>query len=577
MNILQIVLLLGVAASYLFFWRVFISLRNRKHEAERQVLEKTEMLAYASTSERKSSEQLVLVNASKKHLSYLINHEIRTPLNGILGMVSLLDETPLTQEQKDYNGTIRHCSETLITMINDVFLGDALANSKVDGDQNQPEHKKFDLRNSIEEVFEVFASQTAKTNLELVYHVDHRVPSLVVGDSLRLRQVLMNLVENALTFTRDGEIFVKVDVADENANILDLEFEVHDNGLGMPNDLVKLVSMDHLSIDKSKQSDNSLLISKRIISQMGGRLKIESIKGKGTMAKFNLQIQKSEPILPVVLDVTTHYGKRILVVEDNATLRKALVSEIKRSNLEPSVASSGAEALEMLAEDSTFDLALIEMQMPEMDGLMLSQAIRTKNPSLPIILMSVASDSESKNHPELFRSVIMKPIRFHILNEHILRSLVHTEEPNPTAINSSSPKLSSEFAIKYPLRILVAEDNRMNQKLAMKVLAKLGYDPDIVQTGKEVLEEVSRLKYDLILMDVQMPEMDGLEATRMLRLCLTSQPIIIAMTANAMHGDREECLQAGMDDYISKPVHVEDLVIMLEKWALHVNGKVNAL
>jgi CheY-like chemotaxis protein len=303
---------------------------------------------------------------------------------------------------------------------------------------------------------------------------------------------------------------------------------------------------------------------------LGGRLQIDSVKGKGTIARFNIQFQKGEPSNLNADIATSSHGKRILVVEDNATLRNALVSQIRQWNLEPTEVSSGAEALEVLTFGSEFDLALIEMLMPEMSGMELSQHIRINKPALAIMLISVPSDAESRKHPELFNAVMMKPIRYQMLRQQINRLLSHHEDTATDSLLSSQQKLSHEFALKYPMRILIAEDNKVNQKLAMKVLTKLGYDPDIVQNGKEVLEEVSRVKYDLILMDVQMPEMDGLEATRMVRLCLTAQPIIIAMTANAMQGDREECLQAGMDDYISKPVHIEELVILLERWAVHV-------
>jgi len=575
MNIAMSLFLLFVSISYVFFWRMYTALRNRKIELERQVQEKAELLTYSVINERKATEQVALANGSKKQLLNIINHGVRTPLNGILGMVSLLDETSLTPEQKEYNATILNCSENLLTTINDIFLGDVLAHAKVEADKGNLEQKNFDLRNSIEEVFDVFASQTARVNLELVYHVDHGVPSMIIGDSLRLRQVLMNLVENAITFTREGEIFVKVYVREENGNALELGFEVHDNGLGMPHDKIKLLSMESPSSagEIAKQSNDGLLISKRLIALMGGRLEIESIKGKGTIAKFNLQILRGDHAHQADQDMTAVHGRRILVVEDNATLRNALAAEITHWNLVPILASSGNEALEILAGESTIDLVLVEMQMPAMDGLMLSQSIREKHPSLPIILLSVASDSASKNHPELFNAVIMKPLRYHVLSQYILSGLMHKEQGPSKELNSSIQKLSSDFAQRYPLKILIAEDNRVNQKLAMKVLTKLGYNPDIAQDGKEVLEEVSKVNYDLILMDVQMPEMDGLEATRMVRLCLSVQPIIIAMTANAMQGDREECMQAGMDDYISKPVHLEELVIMLEKWALKVKEK----
>lgn len=569
MNIAIGLFALFVFISVVFFCRLYFKLKDRKLELERQVREKIELLTYSGINERKATEQVALVSDSKKQLLNIINHEIRTPLHGIIGMVALLDETSLTPEQKEYNSTIRNCSESLVTTINDIFLGDILAHAKLEADKGNLEHKNFDLRNSIEEVFDVFASQTARANLELVYHVDHDIPSLVIGDSLRLRQVLMNLVENAIMFTREGEIYLKVYIQEEIDNALALGFEVHDNGLGIPNDTVKLLLMD--SPSTSKQSNNNgLLLSKRLITSMGGKLEIESIKGKGTIAKFKLQVLKSDQAHRSDQDMTGIRGRKILVVEDNARLRNTLHSKITQWNLETVLASSGTEALGILAKDEAIELVLVEMQMPDMDGMMLSQSIRQNYPALPIILISVAGDLESKNHPELFHSVISKPVRYHILGQHILTGLIPREKTLAPEQNSSIQKLSTDFAKKYPLRILIAEDNRINQKLTMKVLSKLGYNPDIAQDGKEVLEEVSKVNYDLILMDVQMPEMDGLEATRMVRTCLSVQPVIIAMTANTMQGDREDCLQAGMDDYISKPVHLEELVIMLEKWALKV-------
>jgi CheY-like chemotaxis protein len=558
--------------SYSLLLRVLFKLKDRMREAERQLHEKTELLKYAEIKERKVAEQVTLANSSKRQLLNVINHEIRTPLNGILGMVALLDETVLTAEQKDYNGTIRSCSETLITTINDIFLEDAQVNASADVNKRTPEQRNFDLRNSIEEVFELFATQTAKVNLELVYQVDPRIPLLLIGDHLRFRQVLMNLVENAITFTREGEILVKVYVREETAaGVIDLGFEVHDNGLGMPSDLVKLLS-GNLHATNAAHMDNTLLLCKRTVTLMGGELVIESAKGKGTIAKFNLPAQKSGLTHPMDLDMSPVHGKRILVVEDNAALRDMMVATLEQLHIGTVVADSGAQALKILDNDKAFDLLIVEMQMPEMDGMVLSQSIRRDHPSIPIILLSVVSDLECRKHPALFSSVVMKPVRNHILSQHILKHLTVGDGADSEELTGSQ-KLSSEFAEKNPLTILIAEDNRVNQKLAMRVLTKLGYDPDIVQNGKEVLEEVSKVKYDLILMDVQMPEMDGLEATRMVRLCLTDQPVIIAMTANAMEGDREACLQAGMDDYISKPVHLEELVIILEKWALRVKEK----
>ncbi|MBA4057981.1 MAG: histidine kinase, partial [Marivirga sp.] len=306
---------------------------------------------------------------------------------------------------------------------------------------------------------------------------------------------------------------------------------------------------------------------------MGGKLEIDSIKGKGTIVRFKLGLLKSEHTHHADTDMTVVQGKRILLVEDNVTLSNSLNEEIIRWGLTSAVAKSGAEALDILTKDGTFDLIVVEMQMPDMDGMKLSQEIRQSYPSIPIILLTSASDEESKKQPELFSSIVLKPVKYHILAQHIQSALMQKEQGRPGESNHATQKLSHDFAKKYPLRILVAEDNRVNQKLAIKVLSKLGYDPDIAQDGKEVLEEVDKVNYDLIFMDVQMPEMDGLEATRMIRLCLSVQPVIIAMTANAMQGDREECMQAGMDDYLSKPVRVEELVIVLEKWSLKMQEK----
>lgn len=573
MNSISGLFLLFVLASYVVLWRMFKRLKNRAIELQRQVHEKTELLSYSVMNERRVADQVIAVKESKRKLLTIINHEVRTPLNGILGMVSLLEDTSLTAEQKEYNQTIRSCSENLVTTINDIFMGDTLASSKTETGKSNLEQKNFDIRNSLDEVFEVFASVTARANLELVHRIDPDVPSLLIGDSVRIRQVLMNLIENAITFTREGEIFVKVDSLLEEGSAITLGFEVHDNGLGMSSEKIKLLSGDnHFGESISGAQDNGLSIAKRTIESMGGQLEIESVKGKGTIAKFKLQLLKSDHTHDTDTDMTGIEGKNILVVEDNVTLSNALKEEVTGWGLVPVMASSAAEALEILAHD-TFDLVIAEMQMPVMDGMKLSQLISQDYPSLPIILLTVTGDEESKKHPELFSSVILKPVRYQMLAQHVLSGLMHKDQGTVADAGKSAQKLSHDFAKKYPLRILVAEDNRVNQKLALKVLGKLGYDADIAQDGKEVLEEVSKVNYDLVFMDVQMPEMDGLEATRMIRLCLSVQPVIIAMTANAMQGDREECLQAGMDDYLSKPVHIEELVIVLEKWCLKMKEK----
>ncbi|MEJ7644700.1 MAG: response regulator [Chryseolinea sp.] len=577
MNTIIGLFILFVIVSYVILWRIINAKKTRAIQLERQVQEKSELLAYAVVNQRRAAEQVIDVKKSKVELLSIINHEIRTPLNGILGMVSLLDDTTLTPEQKEYNETIRSCSEGLVTTINEIFMSDTLADSKVVSEKLNLEQKNFDLRNSLDEVFEIFASATARSNLELVHRIDASIPGSIIGDSSQVRQVLMNLVENAITFTREGQIYVKVDLLHQAGNDIELGFEIHDNGLGMSNDKIKLLSQpQHLSANEDSRSTggNGLLISKRIIESMGGKLHIESIKGKGTIAKFKLLLQKGDQLQRTETDMSAVLGKSILIVEDNIMLRDALREEVTQRGLKVVVANSGSEALEKLALDPSIELVVVEMQMPEMDGSKLAELIKLDYASLPIILLTVASDLESKKQPELFSAVILKPVKYNFLSQHILTALMHKNQGLTVEPTHSTQKLSTDFAKKFPLKILVAEDNRINQKLALKILSKLGYNADIAENGNEVLEEVSKIKYDLIFMDVQMPEMDGLEATRMIRLCLTVQPVIIAMTANAMQGDREECLQAGMDGYLSKPVHLEELVVILEKWSLDIQERV---
>lgn len=264
-------------------------------------------------------------------------------------------------------------------------------------------------------------------------------------------------------------------------------------------------------------------------------------------------------------------GKNVLIVDDNLTAGNILKNQLEHWKLLPVLAASGKDALEVLSQVA-FDLVITDLNMPEMDGILLTQFIRKQYPKIPVILLNTPNDERHKKHAELFGAVLDKPVKQHILFDNILSEFRHKDK---TVIHEKVTinKLSEDFSKQYPLQILIAEDNPINQKWTTKILSRLGYQTVIAENGKEVLEVVSNEQYDLILMDVQMPEMDGLEATRMIRLCLQTQPVIIAMTANVMHGDRQACMQAGMDDYISKPVELNELVNMLEKWASLIKEK----
>ena len=556
-------------------------LKDQKAELDRQLVERNELLTFAAEREKKAQENAALANQSRQQLLSRINHDIRTPMNGVIGMSALLAETTLTNEQREYNETIRTCGESLLTVVNDILHGDLLAHSKLESGKSGIEQKDFDLRNNVEEVLDVFAGHTARTDVELLYKIGPQVPVQITADSQRLRQVLMNLVENAIKFTHVGEVLLSVQTDGppaQNTNDIKLRFEVRDTGVGIADERLKSLSRELSETDTSKglgkHTGVGLFLCQKLIMLMGGEMKIHSKAGVGTTVMFTISVRAGSSVATVYKshDVAALEGKQVLIIDDNATAATILKEELGQWKLIPTVAGSGHEALEIISQGNSFDLVLTDLKMPEMDGIALAQSIRQIHPKIPIILLSNEGDETGKLHPDLFSSVVNKPIRRDVLSKHILSKLLQKDQPSSEEMNVGQ-KLSANFALQFPLRILIAEDNRMNQKLAMKVLGKLGYNPDIADDGKEVLEMVGDSTYDLILMDVQMPEMDGLEATRMIRLCLEVQPVIVAMTANSMQGDREECLQAGMDDYISKPVHLEELVIILERWALVVKEK----
>jgi CheY-like chemotaxis protein len=316
-----------------------------------------------------------------------------------------------------------------------------------------------------------------------------------------------------------------------------------------------------------------LAISEKLVELKGGHIWIESTVGEGTVFSFTIRTRISEnPVQTYV-----HYnmggldGKKVLVIDDNSTNRRILKNQLEQWKLVPSLADSGKQALEILSQSPGFDLVLTDMQMPEMDGVQVTQSIREIHPHLPVILLSSIGDERTKQHPGLFSSILTKPVKQNMLCKNILAGLRKTDK-SAAQEQKAQQKLHTDFANQYPLRILVVEDNPVNQKLAARVLSKLGYVPDAAWNGLEAIQAVNKVRYNLLLMDMQMPEMDGLEATRKIRSSTgLQQPVIIAMTANAMQGDRDQCIQAGMDDYISKPIDLEELVGLLEKWAVSLN------
>ena len=411
--------------------------------------------------------------------------------------------------------------------------------------------------------------------LDLVYEIDHDVPAQIVGDSLRLRQVLVNLISNAIKFTEEGEISIGVHLAGTKpTGELQLSFELRDTGIGIKADKIDRLFKAFSQVDSSTTrkyggTGLGLIICEKLIGLMGGSIKVQSTEKVGTTFTFTLLTSASSQTLRAYV---TNYlsgmeGRQILVVDDNFTNRYILKNQLEKWKLVPTLANSGAAALEIMAEGQHFDLLLTDMQMPDMDGCQLAASVKQLYPELPIILLSSVGDERNKKYNGFFQSILTKPIRHDRLCKLIINELRCKSKPAMAEVKPAAPKLSVDFAKEFPLKIMVAEDNLTNQKLALKILSKLGFEAALAVNGKEAADMAGECAYDIILMDVQMPEMDGLEATRIIRRELEIQPVIIAMTANAMKEDRDQCLQAGLDDFLSKPVKLEDLVAMLTKWS----------
>jgi signal transduction histidine kinase/DNA-binding response OmpR family regulator/ligand-binding sensor domain-containing protein len=561
----------------LFFWVRIGVVKKQKQELEHQVEIRTKELACSTEEERiaryeaeKARQEAERASQAKSVFLATMSHEMRTPMNGVIGMASLLSETPQTSEQLDYTETIKSCGEALLGVINDI-----LDYSKIESGKMDLEEKDFDLRICIEEVLDVFTTRVSHVGLDLIYHIDQNVPTQIIGDNLRLRQVMLNLVGNAIKFTPRGEVFVGIHLLNTVDNKIEIGFEIRDTGIGIAEDKLGQLFQAFSQVDTSTTrkyggTGLGLVICEKLVALMGGNISVQSQPGRGTTFTFSIHTTISQQLKPTntAQNLFALENKKVLIIEDNTTVQNVLKSQLTQWKLIPTVTSSGAEALAILSMHPDFDLILCDAQMPEMDGLELAQHIHQKQKKIPVILLSFIGDERIKSHTEFYSSVVTKPIRQSTLFKYILAQFTKQQDkPVADEINGKN-KLSADFSKQYPLSILIAEDNPVNQKLAERVLMKLGYSPEMAMNGQDALDALERKHYDVILMDVQMPIMDGLEATKKIRMLRKEpQPIIIAVTANAIQGDREICLQAGMDDYISKPIKLEDLVNMLEKWS----------